>query len=101
MMQYVIGIIIADAIICGILSSYLADKKGYSVGGWFLVGLLFGIFGLIAAAGLPLIPGRTKIQEGTKKCPKCRELMDIHALTCGYCGQKFNEHTLGAVPGNE
>ena len=45
--------LLAQAIACAALSSNLADKKGYSTGAWFAAGFFLGIFGLIAAAGLP------------------------------------------------
>lgn len=46
-------LVLTQAFICGALSSNLADKKGYSTGAWFAAGFFLGIFGLIAAAGLP------------------------------------------------
>jgi hypothetical protein len=41
------------SIVCGSFSSGVARQKGYSRRPWFLGGLLFGPFALIAAAGLP------------------------------------------------
>ncbi len=46
-------IIALQAIICGFLAMNIAEHKGYSEGAWFGTGFFFGIFGLIAAAGLP------------------------------------------------
>ena len=46
-------IIIAQGIICAGLSANIAWKKGHSGLAYLLAGFLFGIFGLIAAAGLP------------------------------------------------
>lgn len=42
-----------QAVVCGALSAHIADSKGHNSVSWFFVGLLFGILGLIAAAGLP------------------------------------------------
>ena len=47
-------IVIAYSIVCGCYTMVVAEKKGYLAGGWFIAGLLFGIIGLIAAAGLPI-----------------------------------------------
>ena len=53
------------AFICGGLSADLADKKGYSVGAYFAVGFFFGLFGLIAAAGLP--PSRLQQERDSRE----------------------------------
>lgn len=47
-----IGVLFAQAIISAFLCHSLSTDKGYA-SSWFGVGLFFGIFGLIAAAGLP------------------------------------------------
>ena len=36
-----------------ILTGFVADYKGFSRGWWFVLGLVFGPFGLLGAAGLP------------------------------------------------
>lgn len=40
-------------LVCAFLSGGVAQAKGRSGILWFIVGLLFGLFGLIAAAGMP------------------------------------------------
>ena len=40
-------------LICAVGSAYLAGVKNRDVGGFFFVGLIFGLFGLIIAAGVP------------------------------------------------
>lgn len=40
-------------LICGALSSVIAESKGCDPGSWFCVGLLLGPFGLIAICGMP------------------------------------------------
>lgn len=42
---------IGQSLLCG----WLAEEKGRSVGAWIVLGLLFGIFALIALAGSPII----------------------------------------------
>lgn len=48
-----IAFFLLHAILSGILSAYISSEKGYSTVSWFFIGLLFGVFGLISAAGLP------------------------------------------------
>ncbi len=42
------------SIASGILSAYVAKKKGYSMIIWFLIGFFTRIYGLIAIAGIPV-----------------------------------------------
>ena len=44
---------IVQGIICGCLACFIAKEKDYGKFSWFCLRLFFGIFGLIAAAGLP------------------------------------------------
>lgn len=41
--------VIIIGIICGIICAFMADHKGRSVIGWFFLGFLFGLFGLVAS----------------------------------------------------
>jgi len=73
--MWIIIILIYQAIVCGALAGKVADKKGHSSGAWFAAGFFFGIFGLIAAAGLPFnttVTSTKEIQmtEKLKKEPK-------------------------------
>lgn len=84
----VLVIIIVDAVVCGSLSYSLAKKKGHDAGAWFACGFFFGIFGLIAAAGLPTV----RAVEGSderKRCPDCAEMVCVEALVCPYCRHQF------------
>jgi hypothetical protein len=51
MVAIIIAIIFG--IVCGSLSSVVAESKGCDSGSWFWAGLLLGPMGLIAACGLP------------------------------------------------
>ena len=74
------------AIICGFLSRNLAEKKGHDASTWFACGLFFGIFGLIAAAGLPTA---RRVTKGFKDCPDCAETVGYRARVCPHCGHGF------------
>lgn len=58
-------------LVCGGLSAFLAGSKYRPQGTWFWVGFLFGVFGLIAAAGVPPLPGpKEKSFERPIEIPK-------------------------------
>jgi HEAT repeat protein len=81
--------LVIQALVCAGFSSTLAEKKGHSPGAWFAAGFFFGIFGLIAAAGLPAKPSTTTVGHSTKACPNCAEPIRREALVCKYCGRQF------------
>jgi len=75
----------------GGLAAFVADQKGYSSGSWFACGFLFGIFGLIAAAGLPAKGGlKDRDSVLSKECPLCAETLKLQARVCKYCGHEFD-----------
>jgi hypothetical protein len=84
-------ILILQAFICGILASNLADHKGHSGGAWFATGFFLGIFGLIAAAGLPSKQTQQSAGVLLKKCPDCAEAIRKEALVCKFCGMRFSK----------
>lgn len=69
----------------------LAEHKGHSSGAWFASGFFFGIFGLIAAAGLPTKTAPPSMTGLQKKCPDCAESIRKEALVCKFCGRKFTK----------
>lgn len=48
---------------CAFLSGGIAQAKGRSGFLWLVVGLLFGFFGLIAAAGMPTLREEIELAE--------------------------------------
>ena len=64
-------------IICGVVSAFLANKKGRSVLGWFIIGFLLGPIGLIIVFLI-----------GGKSCDYCKKSIHKDAVICPFCQQK-------------
>ena len=71
-------------LVCAVLCAAIAAHKGRSVGGWFIVGLVFGVFGLIVAAVIS--------SNQREPCPECRERIMRDATTCPHCRTKIVRH---------
>ena len=95
MTPYIVGAVIAQAVISGGLSAYLAEQKGYSTGAWFFLGFLFGVVGLIACVGLPSANESRDVynrdESLVKRCPRCAELVRIEASVCRFCQHEFDD----------
>ncbi len=82
--------VLINAVICAGLAAYIADKKGHSGGSWGFCGFVFGLLGLIAAAGLPdRTFSRASPPTSRRPCPTCAENIGLAAKRCPHCGQSF------------
>lgn len=87
-------------IICAVVCAIIASAKGRTGFGWFLLGLVFGIFALVLVACLPSLkpvqvayaaPSRYaapigSLHSGEKACPDCGETILKVAKVCKHCG---------------
>jgi len=105
-MDIIVGYIFYG-IICGVFCGMIASAKNRSGGGWFVAGFWFGIFALIAIAGMPTkaapnvqvqrpsleipeIPDPDSPPSPSKKlqdwtCSGCGNLNPAMTFTCSRC----------------
>jgi hypothetical protein len=78
-------------LVFGIVSAFVARKKGRSGCGWFLLGVLLGPFGLLLAFAVSSRNAPTVAPAEArppKKCPTCGEPMPPEAVRCVNCEAK-------------
>lgn len=87
---------------CGIFAAMIAAAKGRSGCAWMFLGVIFGIFALLAVGFLPSVkhePIKVVVQntppplnKGRKEkaCPDCAEMVLADARVCKHCGYKFD-----------
>ena len=97
-------------LLCAIVAAVIANAKGRSGFGWFLIGLLISVFAIILVAAMPAIraepvraapdpamrtgdrrvlgPGVAARAEPDERrpCPECAELIMRQAKKCRFCG---------------
>ncbi|MEX1222244.1 MAG: hypothetical protein WEA82_09045 [Idiomarina sp.] len=85
-------------ITCGFIAAGIASGRNHNAGVWFVIGALFGVFGLIGAFLLPdkskekdeadTTSAATEIKSKTRTCPFCAEEIKAQAVICRFCGKE-------------
>jgi len=95
--------IVITWLICGVVTGIIASSKGRTGVGWFLIGCILGIFGLILIACLPSLQApatgptnQVADARPTKTCPDCGETVLMVANVCKHCGLRFDGSKVGA-----
>jgi hypothetical protein len=78
---------------CAFVSAFIAVAKRRSGFGWFLLGLIFGIFSTVVIAVIPAVteakPYRMARPDEIKRCVECGEVVLKVAKVCKHCGYRF------------
>lgn len=78
---------------CALFTAIIFANKGKSAFGGAVLGLLFGIFGLIYA--IAMTPDAKGVEAQAlrtgkfKRCPRCAETVNRDALVCRFCQSEF------------
>ena len=64
--------VIVSALLSGSFCAWLANEKGRPLGAWFLLGLVFGPFALLAIVGAPTLVSRAATQSPAAPARKRR-----------------------------
>jgi branched-subunit amino acid ABC-type transport system permease component len=68
------------------LIAKMAWKKGRSWNAFFTLSLFFPVISWIVAAVIST--DQATVMSGTKKCPKCAEMIKQEAILCKHCGSE-------------
>lgn len=76
--------ILVLALAFGVACAVIANNKGRSAFGWFILGCLFSLLALIVIACLsPLEPQK----DNRVPCPNCGKMLEQHLKRCPHCKQ--------------
>lgn len=83
--------VIAGIVVMAVATSVIAQFKGRSGFGWFILGLVGPIIAFFAVVLMPKVTPESigPTPETHVKCPDCRELVLKDARVCKHCGCKL------------
>src|SRR5262245_42364953 len=80
----VLLVVLALWVICGVVSGFLAARKGRGVRRWTILGLILGPLGLIAHAFYP-----ERYVGAATPCPRCGKPISPRSVACYHCQYRF------------
>ncbi len=99
-MEVIISILVFNSLASAGFSSFVASQKGRDAGAWFVLGFLFGIFALLAIAGLPSTNIYQNQIEDRIACTICREMISVNAAMCPFCQSQIEAPKQETEPGS-
>ena len=96
-------LVIINAVMGAFVCAYLAKEKGKDPVNWVVLGLMFGLFAILAIGFSTSVSSKsdtTTLQTDSmdshpgselKKCPACAEHIKLEALKCRFCGEVFDQ----------
>jgi hypothetical protein len=83
--------VIAAAIVMGLITAVVAQLRGRSGPGWFVLGTLFPAIALLVVAVMPAVTAENAAPtpETHVRCPDCKELVRKDARVCKHCQCKL------------
>jgi ribosomal protein L40E len=98
----------------GIVCALVASNKDRSVFGWFIMGVMFGPFGLLFILLSPNLKNVSKVEkkeedmtvetnagtirtDGLKECIDCAEEIKVKAKKCRHCGYQYSEEEMNEI----
>jgi uncharacterized membrane protein YhdT len=77
-------------IILSVFVGWAASNRGRDGFSWFLISCLISpLLGVLILIAVPPLKADT-IEDETKKCPRCAEMVKAEAKVCRFCGHNFD-----------
>jgi ribosomal protein S14 len=88
-------------IVGGAVAAVIAQSKGRNAVGYFFLGVLLPIVGIIIAAAMrpnaPVLEDRELATGDRRRCPYCAEVIRSEAKVCRYCARSLADDEVAGV----